>query len=106
MGQVLCASSVPPLPWVLRLVSPPFFLIIIFFCFLVSVLLFFVGFGINGVFSLPPPPPQPRPGCPLCPVPSPPPPPHGCLLVPRLEPDILLRAKQDFLKIDSAADLQ
>ncbi|NXK66071.1 AMPD2 deaminase, partial [Sylvietta virens] len=24
----------------------------------------------------------------------------------RLEPDILLRAKQDFLKIDSAADLQ
>lgn len=42
-----------------------------------------------------------------------PPPPHLPLAppsllpaVPRLEPDILLRAKQDFLKVDSAADLQ
>lgn len=64
------------------------------FC-LVSVVL-----ALTGCFLSPAPPIS----LPL--VPPAVPPFHRRLLVPRLEPDILLRAKQDFLKIDSAADLQ
>lgn len=69
---------------------------------------FLAGFCLVSVVSaltgcfLSPAPPISLPLVPLA-VPSPF---HRRLLVPRLEPDILLRAKQDFLKIDSAADLQ
>lgn len=80
--------------WVLRLVFVALFNLIFFPGFCVV----FVVSGINGVFSLP--------GPYLAPIPAVPPSPRRCLLVPRLEPDILLRAKQDFLKIDSATDLQ
>lgn len=45
---------------------------------------------------------------PLVPICPPPCPRYPALLhiTPRLEPEILLRAKQDFMKIDSAADLE
>lgn len=92
-----CRSSVPALCPLSRGCCAWCPLFNLFFPVSVCFLLFSV---LTGYFLSPAPlSPSPRPGCPS-------PQPHRCLLVPRLEPDILLRAKQDFLKIDSAADLQ